>query len=202
MALINLDTGERTYEGRVYSVRGSFKSDMAHDVVELIEDNGRIQVAEFTDLSRIRAEKDATEENVQLMIQYKEWRSRVFKIHMLRKWIKDASQTMLTTRQYIDLCAGLAENPNWKEKTKYRGLGAELFFANLPTAKFDNEVQVLGLLQRFMDDDHPHKMSKFERSLMQQCVDWATTEPGQRKYDKPLSPKQLQYLDKSWGYAA
>jgi hypothetical protein len=202
MAIVDRDTGETTYEGRVYSSRGSFKCDMHTDIVEVIEDSGAIRIIELNDLARQYATVDATEESISLKNAYAETRSRVYKISRLRRCIEKASKTVLSTREYIDLCIGLKDNPNWKRTERYRGLGAELFFSNQPSIRFDNEGQVSSLLERFAGNENLGKLSKFEKSLVQQCIDWAKTDPAQRKYDQPLSKKQLSYLDKDWARAA
>ena len=202
MAIRNRDTGEIRYEGRVYSSRGSFKCDMHTDIVEVIEITGRVTVIELNDLSREYAEVDATDENIAIMNSYAETRGRVYKIQKLRRCVAEASKTMLTPRQYIHLCIGLKNNPNWKLNQKYRGLGAEVFFANEPSVSFDNESNVTRLLQKYSGDTNLGNLSKFEKSLVQQCIEWAETAPQNRKFDKPLSDKQVAYLDKDWGWTA
>ena len=199
MAIQNRQTGEITYEGRVYSCRGSFNCDSHVDIVEVINEDGSVRTMEFRDPSPMFATVDATDANIALMEETKARRSRVYKITALREIIGFSSEVNLGARQFLDLCAGLADNPNWKNSEKWRGLAAEVALSSLPT--FD-PFPVSRRVHRKLIDLKEGRLSKFETSLIKQCVDWATTEPGQRKYDKPLSPKQLQYLDKSWGYAA
>ena len=198
MAVWNRITGEIKYEGRVYSSRGSFNCDSHVDIVEIILDDGSIKRIELRDPSPWYAKEDATEEFIALRDERVATRQRIYHIRKLREAVSLAAEVGLKAREFLDLCAGWSRNPNWRRTQAWRGLGAEIAYASLPLDPFPVSRQTHRKLRDFKEG----LLSKFEKSLVQQSIDWAKTDSGQRKYDQPLSKKQLSYLDKDWASAA
>ena len=171
MAIRDRKTGEITHEGRVYRVRGTFNCDSHVDLVTVINDDGSDSIIELRNPDTRFATVDATEEMISLREKYKEFQRRVNKRRDLRDLVELASETILTTRQFIELCSALKENPNWRDE--------------------DLTFHVHDLCTN-------EKLTKFQSSLARQCIAWAITKPEHREYDQPLSFKQLSYLGKDF----
>ena len=118
MAIRDRKTGEITHEGRVYSVRGTFNCDSHVDMVTVINDDGSDSIIELRNPDTRFAKVDATEEMISLREKHKEFQRRVNKRRDLRDLVELASETILTTRQFIELCSALKANPNWRDEEK------------------------------------------------------------------------------------
>ena len=182
MAIYNRETKQCFHEGAVYSVRGTFKWDNHYDIVEIITDDGSIEVIELGQCS-LYAKADATPERIALMKAKRAKDRALLKRARLRECVELASQTTLSARQTAELSKALGNAPH---------------LADYPGSTVDSEMNryrdVAEILAR-------HKAgqikSKFQASLVSQCILWATTPPNERKFSCPLSVKQIQYFNRA-----
>ena len=179
MAIYNQETKQSSHVGAVYSVRGTFKWDNHYDIVEVITDDGSIEVIELAQCP-IYAKVDATPERIALMQAKRVKDYALRKRARLRECVELASDTALSARQMIELAEALSAAPNLLDDSRLM---------------FDQEMSQYRVVSRILARRRAGQVkSKFQVSLIDQCVAWATTAAGQREFATPLTGKQLHYF--------
>lgn len=182
MAIYNQQTKQSSHEGAVYSVRGTFKWDNHYDIVEVINDDGSIEIIELGQ-DRIYAQTDATPERIALMKAKRVKDLALWKRARLRECVELASTTALSARQTIELSEALKSAPHLQN---YHGSTVD--------QKMNRYRDVADILARHRTGQIK---SNFQVSLINQCVSWATTPANERKFSAPLSAKQVEYFARS-----
>jgi hypothetical protein len=188
----------RRYEGRVireWERNGYNDSDW---YVLVMEDDGTFRTFEYSTTrggsAPANADVDATPEVLAAYKAHQELIARQQRIGKLRRIVAEARTIGLTARQWIGLRVAL-DSSNWIEtpeqletgygRTIKTGMEHWFAWANQDVAK---ALSALGKLHR------ASFRSNFKRELAQQVFDWATTAAAARKYEQPLSRKQMGYL--------
>jgi len=154
------------YEGAVYSVRGTFKNDYATDIVTVIEDDGTTREIEIVgDFGSSRL--IATVD------------ATPERIAAMRK--KDAFNQAVHKRRIMRM--EIAESKN-------TGLTARQFIETCKVLR----VKSFGLSDLLKRYQAGRLRSAFKINLIEQVIEWATTDPKEREHERPLSPRQEIYF--------
>ena len=185
---------ERRYHGRVLREWERNGYDDSDWYVLVMEDDGEFRSFCYSTTrggsAPANADVDATDEVKAAYKEHQARMARITKVRKLREVIRQARGLNLTARQWAEV--RLALDPRngmeaFKDPDPRYSTGNEHWF----TWANDNVFYAYEALRKLAADSF---RSDFKRSLAEQVYAWATTPAAERKYEKPLSPKQLQYL--------
>tara|TARA_Y100001968_G_scaffold149756_1_gene136995 strand:+ start:574 stop:1080 length:507 start_codon:yes stop_codon:yes gene_type:complete len=106
MAIVNRKTGEVTYSGQVYDVKGATRLDYFVDLVTVIDDLGNAKELTIAG-NQFEVSKDVTAERMKIHRERMFQLSRIAEFAQLREMVKQSKETGLTARQFIELIKGL-----------------------------------------------------------------------------------------------
>jgi hypothetical protein len=186
---------EMRYVGRVIN---EWERNGYHDsdwFVLVMEDDGTFRSFEYSTTrggsAPASAKVDATPEVLEAYAAHQARIGRVQLIRRLRAVIGEAAEIGLTPRQWCELrrtfdsSGAYLHTPAFEPSRYDSGAGGLLTWASLDIR---HALDALGKLHR------DSFRSDFKRSLARQLSDWISTPADQRKYDRPLSDKQMRYL--------